>query len=75
MLEIDAYPERLDLKDEHVRKAIDAGVQARHRLRRARVAHLRYPDDYGIAIGAPRLGDARRTSSTRCRSDDIPRRA
>jgi DNA polymerase (family 10) len=27
LLEIDAYPDRLDLKDEHVRKAIDAGVK------------------------------------------------
>ena len=27
ILEIDAYPERLDLKDEHVRKAVDAGVK------------------------------------------------
>jgi len=27
ILEIDAYPDRLDLKDEHVRKAIQAGVK------------------------------------------------
>ncbi len=27
VLEIDAIPDRLDLKDEHVRKAIDAGVK------------------------------------------------
>jgi len=27
VLEIDAYPERLDLKDEHVRKAVQAGVK------------------------------------------------
>ncbi|MDP2932909.1 MAG: DNA polymerase/3'-5' exonuclease PolX, partial [bacterium] len=27
VLEIDAYPDRLDLKDEHVRKAIDEGVK------------------------------------------------
>lgn len=27
ILEIDAYPERLDLKDEHIRKAVDAGVK------------------------------------------------
>ncbi len=26
-LEIDAYPDRLDLKDEHVRKAVEAGVK------------------------------------------------
>jgi DNA polymerase (family 10) len=27
VLEIDAHPERLDLKDEHVRKAVQAGVK------------------------------------------------
>ncbi|MBI3606974.1 MAG: DNA polymerase/3'-5' exonuclease PolX [Nitrospirae bacterium] len=27
ILEIDAYPDRLDLKDEHVRKAVEAGVK------------------------------------------------
>jgi DNA polymerase (family 10) len=27
VLEIDAYPDRLDLKDEHVRKAVSAGVK------------------------------------------------
>ncbi len=27
VLELDAYPDRLDLKDDHVRKAIDAGVR------------------------------------------------
>ncbi len=27
VLEIDAYPERLDLKDEHVRKVVEAGVK------------------------------------------------
>ncbi len=27
ILECDAYPERLDMKDEHIRKAVDAGVK------------------------------------------------
>ena len=27
VLEIDAYPDRLDLKDEHIRKCVDAGVK------------------------------------------------
>ena len=50
LLEIDALPERLDLKDEHVRKAVDAGVKlvidsdAHHRM------HLRCIDDFGIAV-------------------------
>lgn len=47
-LEIDAYPERLDLKDEHVRKAVGAGVKLvidtdAHSLR-----HLDYMH-YGVA--------------------------
>ena len=49
LLEIDALPERLDLRDEHVRKAVEAGVKpaidsdAHHR------EHLRCSDEFGIA--------------------------
>jgi DNA polymerase (family 10) len=49
LLEIDALPERLDLRDEHVRKAVEAGVKlvidsdAHHR------EHLRCADEFGIA--------------------------
>lgn len=50
VLEIDALPERMDLKDEHVRKAIDAGVKIVIDSDAHSVAHLRYPDDYGISI-------------------------
>ncbi len=52
VLEIDAYPDRLDLKDEHVRKAIDAGVKLVIDSDAHSVAHLRFPDDYGIATPA-----------------------
>ena len=58
MLEIDALPERLDLKDEHVRKAVAAGVAAGHRLRRPRAGPPRFPDALGIAVA--RRGWARR---------------
>ena len=59
VLEIDAYPERLDLKDEHVRKAVDAGVQAGDRLRRAQRPSPRLPA-LRHRHRAARLGDARR---------------
>jgi DNA polymerase (family 10) len=49
-LEIDALPERLDLRDEHVRKAVDAGVPVVIDSDAHAVAHLRYPDDYGISV-------------------------
>jgi DNA polymerase (family 10) len=50
VLEIDAFPERMDLKDEHVRKAIAAGVPLVIDSDAHSVAHLRYPEEYGIAI-------------------------
>ena len=48
VLEIDAYPERLDLKDEHVRKAIDAGVKLAIDTDAHSVNHLGYLH-FGIA--------------------------
>jgi DNA polymerase (family 10) len=48
ILEIDAFPERLDLKDEHVRKAIAAGVKLVIDSDAHSVNHLAYID-YGIA--------------------------
>lgn len=50
VLEIDALPERLDLKDEYVRKAVDARVPLVIDSDAHAVAHLRYPDDYGISV-------------------------
>jgi DNA polymerase (family 10) len=48
VLEIDAYPDRLDLKDDHIRKAIDAGVKLVIDSDAHATAHLRFPDEYGI---------------------------
>jgi DNA polymerase (family X) len=48
VLEIDAYPERLDLKDEHVRKAIDAGVKIVIDSDAHSIHHLEYLH-FGIA--------------------------
>jgi len=48
VLELDAYPDRLDLRDDHVRKAIAAGVKLVIDSDAHATAHLRFPDEYGI---------------------------
>jgi DNA polymerase (family 10) len=48
ILELDAYPHRLDLRDDHVRKAIAAGVKLVIDSDAHATAHLAYPDTYGI---------------------------
>lgn len=50
VLEIDAIPERLDLKDEHVRKAVESGVPLVIDSDAHNVAHLRYPGVFGVAV-------------------------
>jgi DNA polymerase (family 10) len=50
ILEIDAYPDRMDLKDEHVRKVVAAGVPLVIDSDAHSVAHMRFPDDFGISI-------------------------
>jgi DNA polymerase (family 10) len=50
VLEIDALPDRLDLKDEYVRKAVAARVPLVIDSDAHAVAHLRFPDDYGISV-------------------------
>lgn len=61
VLELDAYPERLDLKDDHVRKTIAAGVKIVIDSDAHSVAQLAFPEDYGI-------GQARRGWAT---ADDV----
>ncbi len=66
-LEIDAMPDRLDLKDEHVRKAVAAGVRLVIDSDAHHPAHLRFADEFGVAVarrGA--AGQGPRTFSTRC---------
>jgi len=48
VLELDAYPARLDLKDEHVRRAIAAGVKIVIDSDAHATRHLSFPEDYGI---------------------------
>jgi DNA polymerase (family 10) len=48
VLELDAYPDRLDLKDDHIRKAIQAGVKLVIDSDAHALPHLRFPDEYGI---------------------------
>jgi DNA polymerase (family 10) len=58
VLEVDAYPERLDLKDEHVRKAVAAGVKLAIDTDAHSVNHLHYLH-FGIATA--RRGWAEKT--------------
>ena len=50
VLEIDAFPDRMDLKDEHVRQAIASGVPLVIDSDAHSVAQLSFPEDYGIFI-------------------------
>jgi DNA polymerase (family 10) len=58
VLEIDAMPDRLDLRDEYVRKAVAAGVLLAIDSDAHQPAHLRYADELGV--GTARRGWARR---------------
>jgi DNA polymerase (family 10) len=48
VLEHDAYPERLDLKDEHVRRALAAGVPIVIDSDAHSVKHFAFPRLYGV---------------------------
>ncbi|MBI2515061.1 DNA polymerase III [Candidatus Wolfebacteria bacterium] len=48
ILEVDSYPDRLDLKDEHIRKCVEAGVMLAIDSDAHSVSHLPYLE-YGIA--------------------------
>jgi len=50
VLEIDGIPDRLDLKDEYVRKAVAAGVPLVIDSDAHHPAHLRYADEFGVAV-------------------------
>jgi DNA polymerase (family 10) len=60
ILEIDAYPDRLDLRDDHIRKAVSAGVKLTIDSDAHSVNHFRY-----LAFG---IDQARRGWATR---DDV----
>lgn len=65
VMEIDAYPDRLDLKDEHIRKCVEAGVKMSIDSDAHSTAHF-YFLEYGIA--AARRGWARKTDIINTRS-------
>ena len=48
ILEVDAYPDRLDLKDEHIRKCVEAGVKLAIDSDAHSINHLDYLE-YGVA--------------------------
>ena len=50
VLEIDAFPERLDLKDEYARKAVEAGVPLVIDSDAHHPSQLRYADEFGVAV-------------------------
>jgi DNA polymerase (family 10) len=50
VLEIDAMPDRLDLPDEYVRKAVAAGVKLAIDSDAHHPAHLAYADEFGVAV-------------------------
>ena len=70
VLEIDAMPDRLDLRDEYVRKAVSAGVKLAIDSDAHQPGHLAYADEFGIAVA--RRGWARKVDiinalpATRC---------
>ena len=47
-MEIDAYPDRLDLKDKHVRKAVQAGVKLVIDSDAHSINHMRFLE-FGVA--------------------------
>jgi DNA polymerase (family 10) len=49
-LEIDAMPDRLDLRDEYVRKAVDAGGLLAIDSDAHQPGHLAYADELGVAV-------------------------
>src|SRR5205809_6126032 len=53
VLELDAYPDRLDLRDEHVRRAIQAGVPIVIHSGAPSVKHLGFPRAYGVVQARP----------------------
>jgi DNA polymerase (family 10) len=48
VLELDAYPDRLDLRDEHVRRAVAAGVKIVIDSDAHSVRHLSFPREWGV---------------------------
>jgi DNA polymerase (family 10) len=50
VLEIDAMPDRLDLRDEYVRKAVSAGVKLVIDSDAHDPSHLRFADELGVAV-------------------------
>jgi DNA polymerase (family 10) len=65
VLELDAYPDRLDLRDEHVRQAIGAGVPIVIDSDAHSVRHLGYPREYGVDQARRGWATARDVLNTR----------
>src|SRR5439155_465424 len=64
VLELDAYPERLDLRDEHVRRATEAGVPIVIDSDAHSVKHLGFPRAYGVDQARRRRATAKDVLNT-----------
>jgi len=64
ILEADAYPDRLDLKDEHIRKCVEAGVKIAIDSDAHSVLHIKYLE-YGIAQARRGWAEAKDVVNTR----------
>ena len=64
ILDIDSYPDRLDLKDEHIRKAVEAGVKLGISSDSHSTAHMHYLE-FGIAQARRGWATARDIVNTR----------
>ncbi len=64
ILEIDAHPERLDLKDEHIRKAVAAGCKFSIDSDAHSVSHFKFLE-FGIAQARRGWAEARNVINTR----------
>ena len=65
VLEIDAYPNRLDLKDEYIRKVIEAGVKLSIDSDAHNTSHFQY---LNLGIGQARRGWAKASDVINTRS-------
>ncbi len=68
VLDIDSYPDRLDLKDEHIRKAVEAGVKLGISSDSHSTAHMHYLE-FGVAQARRGWATAKDIVNTRKATD------
>ncbi len=68
ILDIDSYPDRLDLKDEHIRKAVEAGVKLGISSDSHSTVHMHYLE-FGVAQARRGWATAKDVVNTRTAAD------